>query len=151
MMLNKYIFFFWSPILFNIFSFVVVYGNLERLQFFWKYLPLKNPSLTKFNDTALHFAAGKGMTEIVRFMTLNLDDHNPESSVSSGVLGRGRTPIQLAASQGHLDSVKILSIQKNLDDPRNNRAGETPLDLARIGNHGEVVDFLLMPPPQMKH
>ena len=71
-------------------------------------------------------------------MTDCLDDHNP-SSLLDGV----KTPLQLAAARGNLSMVKILTVKSALEDPRNTIRGETPIDLARIKNHPEVMEFLL--------
>ena len=78
----------------------------------------------------------QGYTDVARYMTENLTDHNPRSSL-------GKTPLQLAALIGNISCVKILVVRSALNDPRNMETGKTPIDLARQGNHSEVVEFLL--------
>ena len=131
----------------KMYLFVSVYGNLNRLEFFWPYLSLKNPILTDYNQTALHFVVGQGYADVVKFMVENIEDHNPQWVSMGQVWGPGydtkTTPLQMAASMGNLDCVKVLVGKSSLSDPRNTKRGETPLDLARRGNHFDVVQFLL--------
>ena len=75
-------------------------------------------------------------------MVENLEDHNPQASFGFSFMTQ-TTPLQMAASTGNLDCVKVLVEKSALRDPRNLKIGQTPLDLARRGNHSDVEQFLL--------
>ena len=78
-------------------------------------------------DTALHWAAFNGNSEIVRALIdagANVNDP----------LANGNTPLHLAAFKGHAAVVERL-LSGGADPGRRNRDGETPLDLARAGGH----------------
>ena len=65
-----------------IYQLFLVYGSLERLEFFWPYLTDKNPRYGIYNKTPLHFLATHGLTDVVEFMIDHLEDPNPADSFS---------------------------------------------------------------------
>jgi hypothetical protein len=65
-----------------IYQLFLVYGSLERLEFFWPYLTDKNPRYGIYNKTPLHFLATHGLTDVVEFMLDHLEDPNPADSFS---------------------------------------------------------------------
>ena len=81
----------------NLFSFAV-YGNLQRLKFFWPYLTEKNPLLPKLGITPLHYVVLNGKADIANFMIENLEDCNPASRSSD-------TPLHLAYKNGCFEIV----------------------------------------------
>jgi len=57
--------------------------------------------------------------------------------------GLGNTPLHYAASQGHMDVLKLL-LDNNADINSQNGAGDTPLNCAVIADQTEVVSYLLL-------
>jgi len=89
---------------------------------------------------ALHSAnwlrpEGKGGKEVLPFLLA----HGAQVNIKDNV--RGMTPLMVAASQGHAD-MAIRLINNGADVNAKNKAGQTALDLAREGNHYEIVELL---------
>jgi ankyrin repeat protein len=57
-------------------------------------------------------------------------------------VGRGHTPLNVAAGQGHVDMVRLL-LERGADIEARNGKGLTPLHMALLSTHEEVVDVLL--------
>ena len=53
----------------------------------------------------------------------------------------GRTPLHVAASNGHLDVCKYIMEKIQDKNPRDN-SGQTPIDKAHAKNHLKVVNFM---------
>ena len=83
--------------------------------------------------TPLHHAASKGHRVISELLV----DHGAKVNARDR---NGRSPLHLAAAQGHLDTVRYLSRLAliNAVDETN----KTPLGLAMSAGHDEVVAFL---------
>ena len=80
--------------------FAILYGNLERLQFFWPYLQNKaHPS--KILDFVAHF----GLTDILKFLLKNLKNLDIYLIGSNNLIG---TPLHEAATYGHFETVQAL-------------------------------------------
>ena len=102
-----------------------VYGNLERLKFFWSYLSDKNAPFElgpnwyqksdKFIDnqmffTPLHFVAHQGNAKVADFMINNIDSDDWIWSEKCMNAKSGYTPLHVAAHSGKsLECVKALS------------------------------------------
>ena len=89
--------------------------------------------------TRLHLAASCGMTDWVQELLAAGAEINPQD-------GDGDTPLGMAATNGHLDCVRLLleasGIAVNLPD----NEGETPLAKAAYHGHPEVIKLLLAAP-----
>ncbi|KIK74039.1 hypothetical protein PAXRUDRAFT_117463, partial [Paxillus rubicundulus Ve08.2h10] len=81
----------------------------------------------------LHLACYYGHTSIVELLLQN--DVDLQVAAQSKFLN---TALHFASSQGHLDVVKLL-IKKGAHPGVQNKDLHTPLDLARINDHGSVV------------
>ena len=104
-------------ILFHSFS---VYGNLERLKFFWSYLNDKNApfEFDLINNhvlfTPLHFVAHQGNAEVAKFMINNLASDDLTWSEKCMNAKYGYTPLHVAAYTGRsLECVKVLTKKFN--------------------------------------
>ena len=105
---------------------------------------LTNPNPSKLtNDefsgrTPLHHAAQGGHLPVVQHICSLLEEKNPKDA-------NYFSPLHLAASFGHLDIVKFL-VQHVKD--KHPQAGvfwghqKTPLDIAKLNGHSEIVNFL---------
>lgn len=86
-------------------------------------------------DSAIHWAAYKGATEIVSvFQYLGLSSDGPDRY--------GQTPLHLAAMRGELSTVQYLveELDSDLDAP--DLQGRTPLDLAKLKGYKRVANYL---------
>ena len=112
------------------FHFFSVYGNLERLKFFWSYLNDKNAPFELVQNcvqvvghpfidnqmifTPLHFVAHQGDAKVAKFMINNIDPDDPIWSEKCMNVKYGYTPLHVAAYTGRsLECVKILTKQFN--------------------------------------
>ena len=87
-------------------------------------------------DSAIHWAAYKGATEIVSvFQHLGLSSDKADSY--------GQTPLHLAAMRGQLDTVEYLVDTLESDFSSRDNKGRTPYDVAKIKHHHEVCSFLV--------
>ncbi|CAH0482456.1 unnamed protein product [Peronospora belbahrii] len=86
-------------------------------------------------DTAVHWAAYKGATEIVAvFQYLQLSSDAPDKF--------GQTPLHLAAMRGKLDTVQFLVETLDADVMALDAKKRTPRDLAQLKHFREVVRYL---------
>ena len=113
-----------------------VYGNLERLKFFWSYLKNKNAPFELGQEgewyhehhenckrpkkdwhhtnplyfTPLHFVAHQGNAEVADFIINNIESDDPMWSQKYMDVNRGYTPLHVAAYSGQsLECVKVLT------------------------------------------
>ena len=84
---------------------------------------------------ALCVLAAKGNTESLRLKSLAGED----LSVGDYDL---RTPLHLAASEGHRETVRFLVEEAKVDTKRKDRFGNSPLEDARREGHLNVVAYL---------
>ena len=85
--------------------------------------------------TALHYAAAVGSNEIVQLLLdrfAYIDAESPNKT----------TPIMMAASGGHIFTVKLL-LDAGADATLINEAGFTAIDIARKFNHMDIVEGLI--------
>ena len=104
----------------------------------------KNDFIEDFST--LHWAAGNGYFDVVKYIVDNTEDKNPRDT-------NGNRPLHYAAMMGHLDTLKYLVDKevksriagpyKNLErNPRNN-SGYTPLHEAALRGHLDIVMYLV--------
>jgi len=85
--------------------------------------------------TPLHQAATEGRVGVVRLLLEKGADVDARASF-------GVTPLLFAASRGHVDVVRLL-LEKGADvNAREVVFGHTPLDMARRGDHRDIVALL---------
>ena len=105
----------------------------------YKYMPrflsiYKGPELhNKDGLTLLHAAAFKGQLNIVEYITMNTEEILPLSD-------DGETPLHLAATNGHIDTCRILKNDGKAESP--DRYGFKPLDIAHHNKHYGVCQLL---------
>jgi hypothetical protein len=86
-------------------------------------------------DTAVHWAAYKGATEIVAvFQYLKVSSDAPDKF--------GQTPLHLAAMRGELETVQFLVETLDADVKAQDSKHRTPKDLAQLKRFREVVRYL---------
>ncbi|RLN47717.1 hypothetical protein BBJ29_005948 [Phytophthora kernoviae] len=86
-------------------------------------------------DTAVHWAAYKGATEIVAvFQYLGVNSDAPDNF--------GQTPLHLAAMRGELSTVQFLVETLDADVKMLDAKNRTPRDLAQLKHFHEVVRYL---------
>ncbi|RMX70064.1 hypothetical protein KXD40_006720 [Peronospora effusa] len=86
-------------------------------------------------DTAVHWAAYKGATEIVAvFQYLQVSSDAPDKF--------GQTPLHLAAMRGELDTVQFLVETLDADVMALDAKKRTPRDLAQLKHFWEVVRYI---------
>ena len=108
----------------------IVYGNLDRLQFFW-------PFLKKHPLVVLNFVTCYGLIDILRFLLQNLE--NLETYLTLWI-PEFSTPLHEAAYHGDLEMIRLLfSYYKVL--PINQQA-KCPIDCALENGHFEIARFL---------
>lgn len=90
----------------------------------------------RFGRTALFIAATAGHTECVALLC-----DKAEAFINLGDC-RGDTALHGASSRGHLGCVRLL-LQATADPTVNNKAGLSPIDLAKQHNHGSICDALI--------
>ena len=89
----------------------------------------------KFGWTPIHVAVYHGQTEIVQILAPLIE--NPNAPNRHGI-----TPIYLAASKGLTEMVKILAPLTNNPNVLNKYEGYTPMQIARMYGHLEIVRIL---------
>lgn len=98
---------------------------------------LGDPNAKNSNgNTPLHLAAQGGND----YAAKHLLDPEPGRNLNSRNLHEN-TPLHLAARNGHIEVIRILLNAGAKPDVRN-KDGATPLDLAREGQHYDVIDLL---------
>ena len=83
------------------YSLFMIYGDLERLRFFWPYLDSQHP------EQILHFAVRFGLSNVLRFLLKNLPNlHKYLGQVE--MIHYGCTPLHVAAHFGKYVEAKLL-------------------------------------------
>lgn len=93
-------------------------------------------------NNTFHTTALKGQRDLLSALL----DQGSEGINATNDLGD--TPIMVAASQGHIDIVKLLHGKKAKLAEKNN-AGDTILQIAQSKGHAEIVEFLLEKKPEL--
>ena len=113
-------------------------GNVDVFQFL---LRESNADHTLKNDTGrspLHYASQKGCLPIVETLLVECKVNCMEIDLAHGV-----TALHLAASNGHLDVVKLLSAQPNCECDFLDFHEHTPLYYAILEDHFSVAQYLV--------
>ena len=92
--------------------------------------------LPTLRDIWLLKAAVEGQEVVVQWLLNNCAELNSENS-------RGRTPLSLAAANGHEEVVKLLLSRDDVAADSQDKDGRTPLSWAAETGHEEVVKLLL--------
>ena len=87
--------------------FKLVFGDLERLQYFWSHLPNKNPTFMGGEFTALHILASLGHEETFQFMAEKVDNVHP-GSIGKYSVSDHFTPLFIAKQKKHFGIVQII-------------------------------------------
>ena len=82
--------------------FKLVFGDLKRLQYFWPYLPNKNPVFISDKFSTLHILAKLGDVEIFQFIAERLDEVTPYRSMSV------KDQLDIASQKEHFGMVQII-------------------------------------------
>ena len=83
----------------------------------------------------LHFAAMKGMLQVVQLIKQHLGQVNPSDSLGVSVL-------HIACANGHLEIVKEICMDLDDKNPITKIHNDTPLHRAAEGGHLEIVKYL---------
>ena len=100
---------------------------------------VKDPKKLKDSggSTPLHYAAAKGWTDVVELLVSKY-----KCNVNCVDIGNW-TPVYEASFRGHLDVVECLYNTGKCDlSIKTNLLNDTPLDVARIKGHHEIVEFI---------
>lgn len=97
-----------------------------------------NPNTLNSNgNTVLHEAAINGDSEVIETLILNFP-----SILIDALNDQNETPLYLACKFGNIDALKVL-LYYNADPNKVNEFSLTPLDIAIINNHVEIVKTLV--------
>lgn len=96
-----------------------------------------SPTCPDIGETLLHIASKYGFCDCVGAI-LDTDDAEPNARDMGD-----RTPLWVAAANGHETVVKLLLAQKNIAPNLADSLGSTPLHSAAMSGHVEVVQLLL--------
>jgi len=91
--------------------FKLVFGDLKRLQYFWPYLPNKNPVFIRGLNrrSTLHILAKRGHVETFQFIAERLDEVTPYRSMSV------KDQLEIASQKGNFGMVQI--VEDKLQNP----------------------------------
>jgi len=93
--------------------FQLVFGDLKRLQYFWPYLPNKNPLFISDEFSTLHILAKLGHVKTFQFIAERLDEANPYRSMP--VKDQLKYGFFIASQKKHFGMVQI--IEDKLQNP----------------------------------
>ena len=124
----------------TVLHYAAMYGRLDVVKFYTEQLANPNPSQISTDPlfsgrTPLHYAAENGHFVTVQHICSLLADKNPKDSSGNSVL-------HLAVAFGHVEVVKYLVIVVDDVHSKNNLGRKTPLDLALLKGHSEIVYIL---------
>ncbi|KAH9882517.1 hypothetical protein J1614_000753 [Plenodomus biglobosus] len=92
-------------------------------------------------NTALHYAAANGHTDIIKLLFAP-GTETPAPAFINAINDAGNTSLHWAALNGHIESVKLL-VEAGADVTIINKAGHDAVFEAEINDKGNVVDWLL--------
>jgi hypothetical protein len=106
-------------------------GNLPAV----KALVEKGAEVNRPGFTPLHYAAGNGNLDLIRYLL-------EESAYIDAESPNRTTPLMMAAWLGHIHAVKLL-LDEGADASLRNDRGMDAIDFARAGEHPDIVNGLL--------
>jgi ankyrin repeat protein len=92
------------------------------------------------NTSLVHIVASYGIQGVMNVILQRLSQVTVEADLKDG---KGRTPLSLAAEEGHTTIVEVLLATGQVDINSNNKFSQTPLSQATALGHEAVVKLLL--------
>ena len=116
------------------------YGNLVLVRALLSHPSCDLLARDEDGNTALHIAASRGHHEVV--LELASRYTTASSECIAGMNNEGDTPLHLACRNGSMKCVKVLANTFPNDLNEKNSSGDTPLRVALLAEHNEVVLLL---------
>jgi ankyrin repeat protein len=118
-------------------------GMLEMVDLLLSYKPNLLSTTSASGWTPLHVAVNRGIDTITRKLMIAAEETGTSAALLETVDRGGMNALHVATVAGHLSTLRLL-VEVYLSSPaRRNRIGDTPLHLACLWGHLELVAYLL--------